>query len=47
MGLMDRDYYREKTKPSRKKNILEKIKENPWAVVAVVIALLFLISVLL
>jgi len=47
MGLMDRDYYREKTKPSRKAGILEKLKENPWAAVAGAVAILFLLSILL
>jgi len=46
MGLMDRDYYREKPKP-RSENILEKIKRNPIAVVVVMLIILLLISYLL
>ena len=44
MGLMDRDYYREKP---RKEGVLEKIKRNPLAVVIALILLLILISYLL
>ncbi len=46
MGLMDRDYYREKPQP-RKEGILEKIRKNPVAVVIVLLLLLILISYIL
>ncbi len=46
MGLMDRDYYREKPKPDRE-GVLEKLKRNPLAVVIGLILLLILISYLL
>ncbi len=46
MGLMDRDYYREKPKPG-KEGVLEKIKKNPLLVVIGLILLLILISYLL
>lgn len=45
MGLMDRDYYREKAKP-HKERVLDKLKRNPIAVVIAVILLLILISYL-
>ncbi len=45
MGLMDRDYYRDK-KP-REETLLERIKGNPLAVVGIVVFLLFLLSLFL
>ncbi len=46
MGLMDRDYYREKPKPD-KEGVLDKLKRNPIAVVIAIILILLLISYLL
>ncbi len=45
MGLMDRDYYREK-KPERE-SPLERIKRNPYIAVAIALLLLFLILYLI
>lgn len=48
MGLMDRDYYREK-KPEAQGvgDILAKIKNNPLAIIAITIAVLFILSLIL
>ncbi|RLJ70859.1 hypothetical protein BCF55_1144 [Hydrogenivirga caldilitoris] len=47
MGLMDRDYYREKKKNSDGGNLIEKLKSNPLIVIALIAVLLILLSVLL
>ncbi len=44
MGLMDRDYYREKTK--RKESLIEKLKRNPLAIVVAIILILFFLSLI-
>lgn len=46
MGLMDRDYYREKRNGSEE-SLFEKLKRNPLGIVALIIALLFIISLLI
>lgn len=48
MGLMDRDYYREK-KPERggAQDLLEKLKKNPLGVIAILVLLAFLIAMVL
>ncbi len=45
MGLMDRDYYREK-KPAEE-SIWEKLKKNPLAVIALVLVVLFVVALML
>ena len=44
MGLMDRDYYREKTK--RKESLIEKLKRNPLAIVIAIILILIFLSLI-
>lgn len=44
MGLMDRDYYREKTK--RKESLIERLKRNPLAIVIAIILILFVLSLI-
>lgn len=43
MGLMDRDYYREK-RPDREDSFLEKLKRNPLAVIVVALLLLLILA---
>jgi len=47
MGLMDRDYYREKPKVSKKEELLSKLRENPLLVLGVIIAIALAVVFLL
>jgi hypothetical protein len=46
MGLMDRDYYREKTGANRKESLIEKLKRNPIAVIVLIAILILLLGIL-
>ncbi len=46
MGLMDRDYYREKKGAKSTENLFEKLRKNPVAVIAIILAILFLIALI-
>lgn len=48
MGLMDRDYYREK-KPSKGsyREIIQKMKDNPLTIIVIALILLLLIGLIL
>ncbi len=48
MGLMDRDYYREKKAgDSGPQDFLRKVKENPFAVIIFALILLLIIGIIL
>ena len=48
MGLMDRDYYREK-KPEDggPQELLRKLRNNPFALIALALIILFIIGLIL
>ncbi len=47
MGLMDRDYYREKKEEGKLKELLSKLRENPVAAFLLLLILLGIIFTLL
>jgi len=48
MGLMDRDYYREKgSTESKPQELFRKLKENPFAIIILGLIILFVIGMIL